>query len=234
MLDEIKNLQNFVDKGVRRVVVLQGVPGTGKSTLCAHASEILSDRTIVLSNTILMHLSRNDWSEVIKLLSPTMVIIDDIDRSNMRSLETSLYLFEDTYYDVPLTLLTTNDQQKLPDAFRRPGRIDQIIEMPEPTKSIRKKIIKQMAEREGVGKIPSDKIDMLDSIVEKYPVAYLVELLRRYRSLGWDYQVPDNDIVFAPIMEELGDSPTRTHEVLDRGRSSVFEEIGPEDQLDGA
>lgn len=203
-LAEIKTLRDFASRGIRRVVILQGVPGTGKTTLCAHAARLLSSRTLVLSNKLISHISRNEWEAIIKVIKPEMVIIDDIDRANRHNLEQSLYMFEDTYYDVPMTLLTTNDQSKLPDAFRRPGRIDMIIEMPKPSSDIRTEMIQDFAKDAGITEeIPAWNLLLLDKMVAGWPGAYAKELLRRYKVLGWDYRVLDNDITFAPIMKKI-------------------------------
>jgi len=241
LVGEVEGLKEYIKSGVRRVIIFQGVPGTGKSTLCANAHKILSKRTIVITNQVLTHISRQDWRELIDLLQPTLVIIDDIDRGNSRALETSLFLFEDSHYHVPVTLMSTNDQSRLPDAFRRPGRIDQIIKMPLPTEDIRRDIIVTMAEREGVEDIPEYMFEFFDRLIQAYPVSHLVELLRRYKVKGWDYTIPPNDIVFSGIEEEIlklqeeeekeeeeDDSPSRSHEALDWGRSTCLEVIGPE------
>lgn len=199
VLEYVKNLQRYADCGVRRVVILQGVPGTGKSTLCAHASRILSERTLVLTTDFVTEIPRSDWAILLEVLDPEMVIVDDIDRMGSRQAEMSLYMFEDAFYHVPITLMTTNDQAKLPAAFRRPGRVDQIIDMPPPGDDIIEEVVRSIGEMEDMTEIPDDKIPFLVEVCKEYPGAHLVELFRRYKVEGWDYVLPENDIAFRDL-----------------------------------
>lgn len=201
VLDYIIGLQEYAKKGIRRVVIIQGVPGTGKSTLCAHAAKTLSDRSLILTADFLSDIPKSDWNMLLAVLNPHMVIVDDIDRMG-RNLETSLYMFEDAYYRVPVTLMTTNDQRSLPAAFRRPGRVDQIIDMPEPGEDIIEEVVIEIAKMEGVTDIPKDTLEYLCEIYREYPGAHLVELLRRFKVEGWDYRIPPNDLTFSEFKKE--------------------------------
>lgn len=203
LLDTVLEMKGFVDEGIRRVVALQGLPGTGKSTLCANVARAMSKRTVVFENTLFGSIGKDIWDFLILSVGPQLLIVDDIDRVDRRVLSSCLSYFEDTDYKVPLTLMTTNDQKVLPDAFRRPGRIDAIYEVPRPSEDIRRRVIEELAAREGLEGMPDYIFTILDRIATNYPGAYLVEMIKRYRVYGWKYEVSENDLVLWPIWEEV-------------------------------
>jgi hypothetical protein len=132
---------------------------------------------------------------------PEMILVDDIDRCD-HSLNQKLHLFEDKHCEVPLVIFTSNHYRQLPDAFKRPGRVDQIIEMMDPPESVRYDVIRSLGEQEGVD-IPEEKIPLLDIIYQEYPGAYVVELLRRCDIEGWDYQIPEYGLTFEKLPEDV-------------------------------
>lgn len=204
-LQSMLDLDKFKSKNIRRVVVLQGVPGTGKSTLCENIADKINERIIFVSNGIVSSIDRNSWETIISALRPNMVIIDDIDRINKNRLEQSLHMFEDNTYNVPLTIMTTNDKNKLPEAFRRPGRIDMIFEMPKPELEIRKQMLASFAKSMGIESIPETHEQFLMEIMDNYSGAYIKELMLRYNANGFDYRIPENDMVFGSLQKMLDD-----------------------------
>lgn len=219
-LQLVRDLKKFHDNGIRRVLILQGKPGTGKSTLCANAAKELSDRTLVLSHTFVQNVESFEWFEVISTLEPFMVIVDDIDRVPIRHMENSLDLFEDSQYHVPITLMTTNDQNRLPDAFRRPGRVDQIIDMPEPEYDIKLEMIKQFCDDVGVDYPPPHRVEFMCDMLDNRSGAFIREMLCRYKVYGWDYEPPDNDMIY-------GKSATsQSHDSFNGGQSPDLRDVG--------
>jgi len=193
----------YVDAGVRRVVVLQGAPGTGKSTLCSYVARQINSRIVHASLNFIKNCHEGSWFRIMDVLKPNLVIVDDIDRIPTLSLERKLYMFEEGVYDVPLTIFTTNDDTKLPDAMRRPGRIDQIIDMPEPPRQGKISLIEGFARDVGIeGDIPKDKMDYLINVFEVVRSgAYVKELLKRYKVEGWDYELGVYDKSFWEVVE---------------------------------
>lgn len=202
-LKSMIDLDNFKKKKIRRVVVLQGVPGTGKSTLCENVASSINERIIFVSNNIISTIDRGSWETIIGSLRPNLIIIDDIDRINKQRLEQSLHMFEDNVYNVPLTIMTTNDKNKLPEAFRRPGRIDMIFEMPRPELEIKKDMLASFAKSMGIESVPQTHEEFLIGVMDQYSGAYIKELMHRYNANGFDYRIPDNDMVFGSLQKTL-------------------------------
>lgn len=204
----------FMKEGVRRCVLLQGEPGTGKSTLARHTCKILSDRTLHLTQSFISHIGRNSWELLNKMLQPDVIVIDDIDRINSDTLSEKLYLLEDTYHQVPLTIMTANHYKELPDAYLRPGRIDQIIQLDDPEDQTKLYVLKELAKKVGIDEIPHNKMDFLLEVYKNYSGAYVVEYLRRVKVLGWDYRIPKKDLTFEKIVgfEDVLEKEPETHE----------------------
>lgn len=203
LTDLYSSLSLYKDKDVRRVLLFNGPPGTGKSTLAINLADRLSHRTIVLTHKTLEWCTVDDWNYLLSMMQPEMIIVDDIDRLG-NTLNKRLFLFEETQCKVPLVVLTSNNETWLPDAFKRPGRIDQMIEMETPPDHLRKQVVLKIAEQEGV-EIPPNRLDLLDEIHQKYTGAYIVELLRRAKVEGWNYQIPSYDRTFRDLKPSLRD-----------------------------
>lgn len=195
-----ENLIKCRNAGIRRSILFQGPPGTGKSTLVGNISSMISKRTVVLTHSFMDWVNEHQWATLLRILQPEMIIVDDIDRIS-RIMERKLAFFEDHYCNVPFILMTSNHYTLLPDAFKRPGRIDEIIEMQNPVRKIRYEVIRSIAQQEGIA-IPEDRMPILDEIHEEYPGAYIVELLRRVKAYGWDYQIPAYDLTFKELKSE--------------------------------
>lgn len=196
-------LQEYVDQDTRRCILFQGPPGSGKSTLAYNIAHRIPDRTMVFSHDFIGSVDENTWERMHHHLNPDMIFVDDIDRC-AREMHDALQLFEDRHCDVPLIIFTSNHYDRLPNAFKRPGRVDEIIEMIEPPKEVRYDVIRSIGEQEGVD-IPEDRIPILDHIYQEYPGAYIVELIRRCDVEGWDYELPEYGLTFDrlpdPILE---------------------------------
>lgn len=194
-----ESIKKFFAHNIKRTIMFQGIPGTGKTTLCATLHKKLSKKTIYVDMECIRSISNNDWFFIMKYTRPTLVIIEDIDR-NFNAL--NLSMIEEPHYRVPLTLFTANAQANMPMAYRRPGRIDQIIDMEAPNESQRWMRVEEFAKIEN---IPLEDITEsaqaeLIRCITTHSESHVVELLRRYKVEGWDYQIPTNDISFGEGM----------------------------------
>lgn len=207
-LELIAKLKHFRDAGLRRNILFQGRPGTGKSTLCREAARRLSSRTLILTSQYLDNVAASEWKMLLEMLDPEMVIVDDIDRISY-NLESKLTLFEEGFCDVPYVLMTSNDLERMPQAMRRPGRIDMIFELDAPEPWVLDEVIQGLALREGVS-VPPEHFDNLRRIAQETSTAHVVEALRRARVQGWGTEL-NGDITFAegfcPQKEEQKPDP---------------------------
>lgn len=191
----LEHWRAFREQGLRRSVLLQGPPGCGKSTFCRHAADELSARTLMLTPEFYESLRCAAWRSIVEILRPEMVIVDDVDRVSATKLETKLQLFEEGYCAVPYVLFTTNDHTKLPAPMRRPGRIDQIIEVDRPSAQVCWQLIRKLAERVGVA-VPDAELPRLTKILQQQSNAHLLEALRRAKVRGWRAEPVVGDATF--------------------------------------
>ena len=190
--DQIGRWRAFTEQGMRRSVLLQGAPGCGKSTFCLHAGRALSDRVLVLGVSMLEALDVAGWRELLDWLTPGVLVLDDVDRASPRALAGKLRVLEEGFCQVPHVFLTSNDLGALPEAMRRPGRIDEIYVLDPPPRRACLRIIRALAAREGVA-VPHGRADELVALLRHESSAHVVEWLRRWRVTGAAGLSPDGE-----------------------------------------
>jgi adenylate kinase family enzyme len=189
----------FRESGIRRSVILHGPPGTGKSTLAQCAARSFQAKVLYLSSHF-RHNRMADCQIIIQTLEPEVLIIDDIDRIPQRNLESLLSFFEETSLKVPLVLATTNHLDRLPDALRRPGRFDEIWSIEPPKDDVRERVLRYLAELEGVEITTEDQLQKLLYVSEERQLAgaHIRELLRRVKVMGWgELEFSEEDLTFS-------------------------------------
>lgn len=198
----IDEWRQFREVGIRRSVLLQGKPGSGKSTLCLHAARELTERAALLSAEVYEAFHGAAWKTLLRILSPQMIILDDIDRVGSNILGAKLDSFEEGKGadELPFIMFTSNDIEKIPGAFRRPGRIDQILLVNEPEEGVKRAMIERFARRVGV-EVPAEQLPRLQRLLTTHSGAHVIEALRRARVLGWEHAPGDEDITFRTAEE---------------------------------
>ena len=197
----IDEWKKFRAAKIRRNILLQGKPGCGKSTLCLHAASILSRRTAVVTSKVFEECTLSEWRNLLDLLRPEMLILDDIDRVGPNVLGTKLEAIEEKNCDIPFIMFTSNDMEQLPQAFRRPGRIDQILVVDEPSQTARRQMLERFAEQLHV-EIPAERWPMLMELVAAHSGAHALEAIKRGKVLGWDHPTSDSDVTFKKLDED--------------------------------
>ena len=182
-LELIEGWRKFLDKGLRRAVVLHGLPGNGKSTLAREAAKRLGKRTLYLPLQTLESIPLNILSQTVAILSPQVLIVDDLDRLGSSRLERLLFLFEENGSDmsaVPMIIATTNSIERLPPALRRPGRFDEVWQIDPPDDDMMRDLVAYLAIEEGLD-LPENDLEAIILFCQERTLsgAHVREILRR-------------------------------------------------------
>jgi len=130
-----KRLVKFKEKDISRSYLLEGPPGTGKTSAAMHLIKKLGLKSI---RTTLSQLHGGEWQEssnavgnldvLLRALRPDMIIVDDIDRSYMNE-QQMLKLLETARKYCKIIMATCNNRNSMIGAMLRVGRFDDHIEI---------------------------------------------------------------------------------------------------------
>lgn len=134
-MKELENrILSFKDYGVTRSYLLEGPPGTGKTSAAMHLIKKLKLKSVRTSLSQLY----GDWQEqgnavgnldvLLSALKPDMIIVDDIDRCYMGE-QQMLKLFETARKYCKIIMATCNNRNSMIGAMLRVGRFDDHIEI---------------------------------------------------------------------------------------------------------
>jgi hypothetical protein len=159
----------------KRGILLEGFPGTGKSSIISQLSnKIISQNGVVFKVSGFRNLDNyisflRTGFRKIQPDTPIITILEDIDQYG--DVETSLLDFLDgqTQIDHHVVITTSNNIEDVPDSFLRPSRIDLRIEVPLPSKITRKEYFE-------FKKVPADLINQLVDNTSNFSLADLKEL----------------------------------------------------------
>jgi GTPase SAR1 family protein len=206
----VKNLDLYEEHGLptSRGVLLVGPPGTGKTLTMEVILNEFPDITRIYApaETLSQPGAINECYQLARRLSPTIVIIEDIDTlgqaeghqdrniyvsqllSSLNSVESNKGV---------ITLGSSNYPQALDIALRdRPGRFDSRIEFPMPNTKGREKILLKYAEP---FKIKGIKWDKWAKKTDNFSGAWLRELVTTAFSLAVQNRKANNEIVLTDV-----------------------------------
>jgi len=162
--DYAKLLQRYIEKGIKRSVLLYGPPGTGKSTMARTLIQSLKLRSFRVPVKDMASMSPDLLFNAIEIFKPSAIIFDDFDRAPDQAV--LLELLEYFPDDIKLVIATVNNRDRLDEAIMRPERFDELLEINEMPVELVKQIL---------GNSDADQLE----IVKHWPIAFINEYMKR-------------------------------------------------------
>lgn len=165
-----QKLSRFLDKKVSRTVLFYGPPGTGKSNIVRSITDTLQMKCLKFNILDFKQMGTSFVNEVLNMLKPDVVVIEDIDHAPLNKNCQVLAIMELLNKSGKLILATTNEVSSIDVAMLRPGRFDELIEIDRFDEEILLKLVGNDKE--------------IYEIIKDFPIASTMELMKRISVLG--------------------------------------------------
>jgi ATPase family associated with various cellular activities (AAA) len=177
--------RKFLDHQTPRAMIMDGEPGTGKTTAAAHLARHFDFQTVVMSVEDFIRSEspnggRASGLELARLLAPDILIINDIDRLRPEYQLNLLDLLDAAKSFARLVFVTTNHYRALIEPVRRPGRLDDLLLVP----GLSIKEIEMIA----------PKLKQIAGRMLGWPIAYVRDMADRYDVLGEEALAEFDDV----------------------------------------
>ena len=169
---------------LKRGILLHGSPGTGKTSISLYLAGLLPHFTVCfVSGDRLLY--PREICQMARYLQPAMIVFEDIDliaqQRDANGLATVLGELMNQIdgcepTDQVLFVMNTNSLERLESAVRnRPGRVDQIVEVPLPDRDARRQLLQAFGRNV---RLPTDLDRVVDATRDASP-AMLKEIVKR-------------------------------------------------------
>lgn len=177
----------------KRGILLQGIPGSGKSsTITLLSNKIIEKGGVVFKISDFRNLDTyisfiRNFFRVIQPDTPVITILEDLDK--YRDVEVSLLDFLDgkTQINHHVLITTSNNTEDIPDSFLRPSRIDLIVEISETSEQTREEFFK-------FKKVPENDLKKLVKETKDCSLAELKEVYLCIYLLGYSLEKAVNKV----------------------------------------
>jgi len=159
----------------KRGILLEGFPGTGKSSIIS----ILSNEIMKMGGVVFKVSGYRNLDNYIDFVrtgfrkiqpdTPIITILEDIDQYDEVEIELLDFLDGKTHLDHHVIIATTNNTEMIPDTFLRPSRIDLKIEIPLPNEQTRREYFQHK-------NVPEKDLELLVERSDECSLADLKEL----------------------------------------------------------
>lgn len=162
----VSNYRRALDVGLHRSLMLEGPPGTGKSTMAQAVVKKLNLKALRVCVEDIDEKFIPSIKESVQIFKPGALIIDDFDRASFDVQHALLELAEWLSAQLKVTVVTVNDKNALDQALLRPGRFDEIV------------TIRTMDEG-AVRALLGEYADEAYEFVKDWPIAFIMEYRKR-------------------------------------------------------
>lgn len=163
-----QRVEPFIKAGRPRSVLIDGRPGTGKSTIVRWLAEQVEGYKLRVPSADLGYLRPAVLCDLVRFLGPSVIMVDDFDRTYGAT--DLLDFFEQARDTFKLLLVTTNSLEHLDPAVIRPRRFDELLTVDSLGDSFVQAFLGELW-----GELKADE----QEAVLKWPAAYLDELRDR-------------------------------------------------------
>ena len=194
----------------KRGVLLHGPPGTGKTSICLSLAKKLSRFTICfVSGERLLY--PRELCRMARYLQPTMIVFEDIDLiAGQRDINGLATVLGELMNQIDgcdpgeevLFVMNTNSLERLESAVKnRPGRVDQIIEVPLPDAEDRRRLIERFA---GKATLKIERWESLLEATKGVTPAMMKEIVKRAKVSALEQLDPEAPKASQLVVDEGG------------------------------